>query len=421
MNAERVVIVGQGYVGLPLALAAVQAGFEVVAVETDTARADKLAVGTSYISDVDTQDLRGALASGRYRPTRRFDDITGFTFAVICVPTPLTDGVPDLSHIHSAAVGLAAHLTHGACVVLESTTYPGTTDEFLRHLLEEGSGLVAGRDFHLGYSPERIDPGNPAFGVRNTPKLVSGIDAASADRIDWFYSQFVDSTVRMPGCREAELAKLIENTFRHVNIALVNELAMFASALNVDVWAALDGAATKPFGYTKFVPGPGVGGHCLPIDPSFLSWRVERSAGKTFRFIELANDINAHMPDYVVQRLMLALNRRGIALSMASVLVLGLSYKPNIIDTRQSPALTIVDNLQRLGADVAVADPYVSVGELGLDVKQVDLTPQALADAHCVVLVSDHDDFDYQMIADHARFILDTRARLPRADNIEYL
>jgi UDP-N-acetyl-D-glucosamine dehydrogenase len=402
-------------------MAAAQAGFDVIGIEADAARTQMLATGTSYIDDVTSVMLRQALESGRYRPTSSYKDAADFSVAVICVPTPLRDGAPDLSYIQSAASALAPHLTEGACVILESTTYPGTTEDLVGPLLEAGSGWSAGRDFYLGYSPERIDPGNTTFRLDNTPKLVSGVDEASLERVEWFYDHLVAATVRMPSCREAELAKLIENTFRHVNIALVNELAMFASQLGVDVWAAIDGAATKPFGYMRFVPGPGVGGHCLPIDPSFLSWRVETSLGASFRFVELANDINAHMPDYVVRRVMLALNRHGRALSMASILVLGIAYKPNISDARESPALRIIDLLNELGADVRVADPFVSADQLNLNVKQIEVSIETVKWADCIVLVSDHSSFDYTLIGKHARLILDTRRRMSPAENVEYL
>src|SRR6201999_1726858 len=243
-----------------------------------------------------------ALEGGRYTPSDEAKACAGFDVAIITVPTPLRDRAPDLSYIEASAATLARYLRPGATVVLESTTYPGTTEELVGPILSEGSGLSVGNDFHLGYSPERIDPGNPTWTLANTPKVVSGVDAASLEAVQSFYDTIVERTVPISGTREAELTKLLENTFRHVNIALVNELAMFARDLGIDVWESIDAAATKPFGYMRFTPGPGVGGHCLPIDPSYLSWRVEQSLGRAFRFVELANDVNSHMPDYVVRR-----------------------------------------------------------------------------------------------------------------------
>ncbi|NUR30428.1 MAG: nucleotide sugar dehydrogenase, partial [Catenulispora sp.] len=306
----HVVVAGQGYVGLPLAIRAAEVGHRVVGYDVDPHRVKQLAAGESYVEDVAAGRVRAALDSGAYSATSEASALAGFDLAVITVPTPLRDGVPDLSYIEACARTLGAHLRPGATVVLESTTYPGTTEELMVPILEEASGLAAGRDFHAGFSPERIDPGNKAWPFDKTPKVVSGIDEASLAVVKEFYDGLVETTVPVSGPKEAELAKLIENTFRHVNIALVNEIAMFAKALGVDVWEAIGAAASKPFGFMKFTPGPGVGGHCLPIDPSFLSWKVERTVGVPFRFVELANDVNNHMPDYVVRRLMEALNAR---------------------------------------------------------------------------------------------------------------
>src|SRR5688500_15678608 len=357
--AERVVVVGQGYVGLPLAMRAVEAGFDVVGFDVDGDRTKRLATGESFVEDVTTDTLREALASGRYRPSNEPKAMAGFDVAVVTVPTPLREGTPDLSHIETSATALARYLRPGATVILESTTYPGTTEELVAPILEEGSGLVAGADFHLGYSPERIDPGNPTWNLVNTPKVVSGIDAASLARVKRFYDRIIETTVPVSTPREAELTKLLENTFRHVNIALVNELAMFANDLGIDVWEAIAAASTKPFGFMPFTPGPGVGGHCLPIDPSYLSWRVRRTLGQSFRFVELANDVNDHMPDYVVRRLVVALNRDEKAVRGTRILLLGLSYKPNTGDARESPAVVVAERLLSMGAIVDVIDPFV--------------------------------------------------------------
>jgi UDP-N-acetyl-D-glucosamine dehydrogenase len=406
----KLVVVGQGYVGLPLALRAVEAGFDVIGFDVDGDKVKRLADADSYVEDVPNGRLADALASGRYRPTDDADHMAGFDVAVIDVPTPLREGNPNLSYIEEAAATLASHVRRGATVVLESTSYPGTTEELVVPILEEGSGLSAGRDFHVGYSPERIDPGNPTWHLENTPKVVSGIDEPSLRSVQSFYERLVDQTVAVSGTREAELTKLLENTFRHVNIALVNELAMFAADLDIDVWEAIDAASTKPFGYLRFTPGPGVGGHCLPIDPSYLSWKVRRSLGQPFRFVELANDVNEHMPDYVVRRLMLGLNSKGRSINGSRVLLLGLAYKRNTGDAREAPGTVIARSLVSLGAEVRVADPHLS-GE-SLPYPLVEVTADELASADAVVLVTDHDAFDYEMVRTNARYVLDTRNRM---------
>jgi UDP-N-acetyl-D-glucosamine dehydrogenase len=388
----------------------VEAGFDVVGFDLDRGRVKQLAAGSSYVEDVTDESLAAALATGRYEPTDDPDRMAGFDVAVIDVPTPLDEGVPNLSYIEDAATCLSHHLQPGGTVVLESTSYPGTTEELVGPILEEGSGLVAGRDFHLGYSPERIDPGNPEWRLENTPKVVSGIDAASLEAVRHFYDRIVDRTVPVSGTREAELTKLLENTFRHVNIALVNELAMFAAELDIDVWEAIDAATTKPFGYLRFTPGPGVGGHCLPIDPSYLSWKVRRTLGQPFRFVELANDVNEHMPDYVVRRLLLAFNRLGRTVNGSRILLLGLAYKRNTGDAREAPGTVIAQALASLGAEVRVVDPHLS-GE-AVPYPLVELTAEELSAADGVVVVTDHDAFDYDLVRQHATYVLDTRNRL---------
>ncbi len=406
----RLVVVGQGYVGLPLALRAVEAGYDVVGFDLDADRIKRLAVGDSYVEDITAERLAAALASGRFHPTDDPELMAGFDIAVVDVPTPLDDGAPNLSFVEDAAATLAGHLRRGATVILESTSYPGTTEELMVPILEEGSGLTAGIDFHVGYSPERIDPGNPTWHLENTPKVVSGIDGPSLAAVETFYGRLVERTVAVSGTREAELTKLLENTFRHVNIALVNELAMFAADLDIDVWEAIDAASTKPFGYLRFTPGPGVGGHCLPIDPSYLSWKVRRTLGQPFRFVELANDVNEHMPDYVVRRLMLAFNRMGRAVNGSRILLLGLAYKRNTGDAREAPGTVIAQLLATLGADVVVADPHLTGASLSFPL--VEPTPSELAAADAVVLITDHDAFDYDSVTAHARFVLDTRNRV---------
>lgn len=413
-------VVGQGYVGLPFAVRAIEVGHGVVGFDTDDERVTRLAAGESLVEDVPSQQLASALATGRYRPTRDPTECAGFDVAVIDVPTPLDEGAPDLSHIEAAGETIAPHVRPGSTVVLESTTYPGTTEELLIPILEAGSGLAAGADFHVGYSPERLDPGNGTWTLVNTPKVVSGIDEASLRSVADFYDTIVDRVVVVSGCREAELTKLLENTFRHVNVALVNEVAMFAYDLGIDVWEAIDAATTKPFGFLPFTPGPGVGGHCLPIDPSYLSWQVRQSLGQSFRFVELANDVNEHMPDYVVRRLGVALNRASKPVRGSRILLLGLAYKPNTGDPRESPAIHIAHQLLTLGAELHAADPHVDDRWVPDGVVLVEATAKELAAADAVVVVTDHDDFDYDAVAAHASYVLDTRHRV-RGTRVEYL
>lgn len=417
----RVVVAGQGYVGLPLAVRAAQAGHDVVAFDVDEERIKRLAAGESYVDDVPAAALRRIAEAGTFHPSTDPRSCAGFDVAVIAVPTPLREGTPDLTYIERAARTLARFVRPGATVTLESTTYPGTTAELVAPLLEEGSGLIAGKDFFLGYSPERIDPGNREWNLVTTPKVVSGIGEPSLRAVRAFYDTIVDRTVPVSDTRVAELAKLLENTFRHVNIALVNELAVFAHELGIDVWEAIDAAATKPFGYLRFVPGPGVGGHCLPIDPSYLSWRVQRTLGQSFRFVELANDINNHMPDYVVRRLVAALNERRKAVNGSTILLLGLAYKKNTGDARESPARRIAALLLEMGADVRAADPHV-VEDAHVDrrVARVQPTPAQLAAADAVLLLADHDAFDLDLVLEHAGYVLDTRRRLT-GPNVESL
>jgi UDP-N-acetyl-D-glucosamine dehydrogenase len=413
-DRTRVLVVGQGYVGLPLALRAVEVGHTVVGYDINESRVKRLCAGESYVEDVSSASLAAALETGRYTPSDEAKACAGFDVAVITVPTPLREGAPDLSYIETSAATLARFLRPGATVILESTTYPGTTEELVGPILEQGSGLTVGLDFHLGYSPERIDPGNPTWTLVNTPKVVSGVDEASLAAVQGFYDSILERTVPISGTREAELTKLLENTFRHVNIALVNELAMFAADLGIDVWEAIDAASTKPFGYMRFTPGPGVGGHCLPVDPSYLSWRVKRRLGQSFRFVELANEVNEHMPDYVVRRLVFALNKKRKAINGSSILLLGLAYKKNTGDARESAAIAVADRLLGLGATVRAVDPHVLAEQVDTRIRLVKLDREEVARADAVVLLIDHDDFDLQIVETAARYVLDTRNRLKR-------
>ena len=416
-----VVVAGLGHVGLPLAIRAVQVGHEVVGYDTDAVRVKRLEAGESYVEDVPSYELAAALNSGRFRLSSNADDCTAFDVAVITVPTPPRDGLPDLAYVEAASRTLARYLRPGSTVILESTSFPGTTQAQVLTWLEEGSGLMAGTDFRLGYSPERIDPGNGSWSLAATPKIVSGIDDDSLAAVESFYQGMVDRTVPVSSPCVAELANLIESTFRHVNIALANELAMFGHELGVDVWEAINAASTKPFGFMPFTPGPGVGGHSLPIDPSYQSWQVRRTLGQGFRFVELANDINSHMPDYIARRLLSALNKRGRPMTGSRILLLGLAYKKNTGDARNSPAIRVAELLLRMGAEVRAADPLVTEPtDISPAVARVDATPEELAAADAVVLLTDHDAFTAADVPRQARHILDCR-RVLSGPNVETL
>lgn len=405
----KTVVVGQGYVGLPVAMRAVEVGHTVVGIDLDEARTGLLREGKSYVDDISDATLMAALESGRYLATTNYEDITGFDFAVITVPTPLRESLPDLSFIEQSAASLAPYLRAGATVVLESTTYPGTTEELLVPLLEAGSGLTAGQDFSVGYSPERIDPGNPTWGFVTTPKVVAGIDAASLVAVQGLYDQLVNTTVPVSGTREAELTKLLENTFRHVNIALVNELAMFANQLGVDVWESIEAASTKPFGFMKFTPGPGVGGHCLPVDPSYLSWQVRKQLGRPFRFVELANDVNDHMPNYVVERVIAMLNGISRSVRGTRILLVGLAYKPGTGDVREAPSMAMIELLLELGADLVAVDEHVEEHRWPQGVERVSLDAETLARVDLAVIVTAHPDVDLTVLVGSDVLVLDTR------------
>ena len=403
------VIVGMGYVGLPLAREASAAGLGVIGFDVNPEVVDGLNQGRSHVDDLADADVvemlrRGFFATTDARELRRAQTI------VVCVPTPLSsDGLPDLGAVRAAAASVAEHLQPGMLVILESTTYPGTTDEEIRPILETG-GLVAGTDFALVFSPERIDPGNKNFGPRNTPKVIGGHTSACADAAEAFYSRFIDTVVRAKGTREAETAKLLENTYRHINIALVNEMARFCHDLHIDLWDVIDAAGTKPFGFHAFRPGPGVGGHCIPIDPNYLSHRVRARLGYPFRFVELAQEINAAMPSYVARRIQDQLNLDGKPLRGSVVLLLGVTYKPDIADTRESPAIPLARILVRQGAELRFHDPLVKQFAVsGYDIPRVDDVYQSSADADICVLLQDHRDYDVEAMAAVSRRFFDTR------------
>jgi nucleotide sugar dehydrogenase len=404
-------IVGLGYVGLPLAIALAEKGLLVVGFDVDSTRVQQLAEGRSDIVDISDERLIAALR-GALRVTTNISDVAAANTYVICVPTPLHESMPDLSAVKAAGHAIAGVLNRGDLVILESTTYPGTTEEVLVPILEVGSGLVAGVDFHVAYSPERIDPGNLTWHLENTPKVIGGASSEGLRRAIAFYEQVVDTVVPVTGTREAEMAKLLENTFRHVNIALMNEMALFCHELDIDLWSVIAAASTKPFGFMPFYPGPGVGGHCIPVDPSYLSWRV-RKLGYPFRFVELAKEINDRMPSYVVTRLSDLLNDHGKALSNSSILCVGVAYKPNIGDIRQSPALEVVRRLIQKHCVVSYHDPHVPTLNLdGTQLASTPITEQLLKSLDAVVVLTPHSSVDLVKVALHSALVLDTRAAI---------
>ena len=404
VQGPDVLVIGLGYVGLPLAAEAARSGLAVVGYDINPEVVNGLNSGRSHVTDVSSGDIAAMLARG-FRATTDETTIGAPGTTVICVPTPLaTDGGPDLAAIKSAAAMSGRLLRSGSLVVLESTTYPGTTDEVLRPLLEKRSGLSAGLDFSLAFSPERIDPGNPDFGLRNTPKVVGGLTPSCTDAAVLFYSKLCDQVVRAASTREAEMAKLLENTYRHVNIALVNEMAIFCHELGVNLWDAIKCAATKPFGFQPFFPGPGVGGHCIPIDPNYLSYKV-RTLGYPFRFVELAQEINNGMPDYVLARAATILNRHGKTFNGAHVLLLGVTYKQDSADLRESPAVAIARGLRAAGAHVSYADPHVD--QWIVDGEPIEVA--AVEEADIVILLQAHSAYDFEEIRRSARLLFDTR------------
>jgi UDP-N-acetyl-D-glucosamine dehydrogenase len=417
---QRVAVIGQGYVGLPLAMAAVDAGYDVIGIDADKARIDRLLAGKSYVEDVADARLRAAISSSRFAASDDYARAADFDVAVITVPTPLRNRSPDLSFVIDAARRLADYLRRGSLVILESTTYPGTTEDLLRPILEEGSGLTVGADFLLGYSPERVDPGNADWTLSATPKVVAGIDDVSLAAARDFYGKLVAEVVPVSCLRAAELTKLLENTFRHVNIALANEFGIFARELGIDVREVIRAASTKPFGFMPFYPGPGVGGHCIPIDPNYLSWHVQQATGRRFRFVELANDINDQMPEYVVQRITQGLNRLGKPALGSRILMLGLAYKKNSSDARESPAIRVAELLTALGSHVDAIDMHVPIDQAFGEVRRLPMTAEVVRDADAVVLLADHDDLDYELVEREARWVLDCRDRLHGA-NVESL
>ncbi len=410
-KTARVGVLGLGYVGLPLAVEFAHAGFEVVGIDVQQSKVDQFNSGSSYIKDVKDDVFAPLVKSGKLRATSDFSAIRDLDTIDICVPTPLRKTKdPDMSFVVAATDAIAAHIHPGLLVMLESTTYPGTTDELVLPKLA-ASGLKVGKDFFLCFSPERVDPGNPKFQTSNIPKVVGGITSACTELGALFYQQALETVVPVSSTRVAEMVKLLENTFRMINIGLVNELALMCDRMNIDVWEIIDAAATKPFGFMPFYPGPGLGGHCIPIDPFYLSWK-SKEAGIEARFIELAGYINGRMPEFVVEKIQHALNDATKPVRGSHVHILGVAYKRDIDDVRESPALDIILLLQRMGATVTFSDPHVADVHINDEHLQAQDMQSSVEAADCVVIVTDHHGIDYRTVVDHAKLIVDTRNAL---------
>lgn len=412
-RSAKIVILGLGYVGLPLATVFAEAGFNVIGVDPDSRKVEILRRGESYIQDVPTNTLAQLIQSGKLRATTDFSVLAEADAVSICVPTPLRKtGDPDLSFILVATDELAKFMHPGIVVVLESTTYPGTTREILLPKLTENSKLEVGEDFFLAFSPERVDPGREDWTTYNTPKVIGGITPACSEIASLWYQQAIETVVPVSSAESAEMAKLLENTFRMINIGLVNEMAIMCDRLGLDVWEIIDAAATKPFGYMKFTPGPGLGGHCIPIDPLYLSWKL-RALNYTARFIELASEINTGMPRYVVSKVQDALNEKARPLNGSRVLVVGAAYKPDVNDIRESPSLDIIGLLRQKGAVVSYHDPYIPrITHDDWSLESVSDVIESARTTDCVVIVTDHTIYDYQSILEQAPLIVDTRNAL---------
>ena len=402
-------VIGLGYVGLPLTVEMLAAGFNVIGIDLDCNKIAALKDGKSYILDVEDQLISKAISSGRFFPTSDFSNLAKADTVSICVPTPLSKSRdPDISFILAATEEIRKYLHKGQLIVLESTTYPGTTEELILPELG-GSGLKVGSDFYLAFSPERIDPGNKAFTTRNTPKIVGGITPECTQIAHLFYSQFIENIFPVTSTKCAEMVKLLENTFRSVNIGMVNEMAQMCDLLGVDVYEVIDAAATKPFGFIPFYPGPGLGGHCIPIDPHYLAWKL-KALNFQARFIELASEINGMMPAVVISLVTDGLNRSAKSIRNSKILVLGVAYKKNVSDCRESPALDVMRMLSEKGADLTYNDPYVPMLRLGkTTMKSTDLSSETVGKQDCVIILTDHSDYDFKQITAAARLLIDTR------------
>ncbi|MDI6693592.1 MAG: nucleotide sugar dehydrogenase [Anaerolineales bacterium] len=415
-RTARVGILGLGYVGLPLAAVFAEAGFHVMGIDPDPRKVETIRRGESHIQDVPGEQIARLVAAGKLEATTDFSALLETDAVSICVPTPLRKtGDPDLSFIINATDELAKYIHPGMVVVLESTTYPGTTREILLPKLGDEKGLKAGENFFLAFSPERVDPGRKDWTTINTPKVIGGITQDCSEVASVWYAQALKTVVPVSSAEVAEMAKLLENTFRMINIGLVNEMALMCDRLGVDVWEVIDAAATKPFGFMKFTPGPGLGGHCIPIDPLYLSWKL-RALNYTARFIELASEINTNMPRYVVSKVQDALNEQGKPLKGSKLLVLGVAYKPDIDDLRESPALDVIGLLENKGAVVTYHDPYIpSLKHEGMTMTSAPDLMQAVRNVDCVVIITNHSNYDYPAILREARLIVDTRNALGSA------
>jgi len=410
-KTARVGIVGLGYVGLPLAVEFAKAGFHVTGIDLQQSRVDRLMKGESYVQDVPSGEVAKLVKGHRFDATTDFSVVRELDTINICVPTPLRKTKdPDMSYIVSASDEIAKYFHPGLLVILESTTYPGTTDELLLPTFEK-HGVKVGQDFFLCFSPERVDPGNPVYQTCNTPKVVGGITQACTEMGKLFFSQALEKVVPVSNTRVAEMVKLLENTFRMINIGLVNEMSLMCDGMDINVWEVIDAAATKPFGFMPFYPGPGLGGHCIPIDPFYLSWKSKQS-GIEARFIDLAGNINGNMPHFVVGKVQTALNNHGKAVKGSRIHIFGIAYKRNIDDMRESPALDVILLLKKLGAQVSYSDPYVPEVRLdGIDLISQDALASA-KQADCCVIITDHSNFDYKGLLDSASLIVDTRNAL---------
>ena len=412
-QTAQVSVIGLGYVGLPLAAVFAEMGFSVVGVDTDASKTKSLQDGESYVQDISSNQIARLVSSKKLQATTDFKVLRNSDAISICVPTPLRKtGDPDLSYVISAIESLLPHIHREMVIVLESTTYPGTTRELILPRITQTSGLEVGIDFFLGFSPERIDPGRKDWTILNTPKVIGGITPACVEVAQAWYAQALEKVVSVSSVEVAEMAKLLENTFRMINIGMVNEMAIMCDRLGVDVWEVIEAAATKPFGFMKFTPGPGLGGHCIPIDPLYLSWKL-RSLNYTARFIELASEINTNMPRFVVSKIQDALNERSKPLNGSRVLVLGAAYKPDIDDLRESPALDVIGLLIQKGTEVVYHDPYIKhIIHDGWEMSSVNDVLSSVRSADCVVIVTNHSVYDYPRILESSRLIVDTRNAL---------
>jgi UDP-N-acetyl-D-glucosamine dehydrogenase len=408
MSQRKAGIIGLGYVGLPLAVAMSKSGYEVVGVDVDSEKIHKLRDGESYLSDISDNEVSELLDSG-FEPTTDYDELSDVSYISICVPTPYSKtGQPDVSYVVEATERLNEVISEESVVVLESTVYPSATEELVASTLSD-NGWEVGEEVYVSHSPERIDPGNDEYDHTEIPKVVGGVTEDCGDVTEEWYSTIFDEVVRVDSAMEAEMAKILENTFRSINIGMINEMATIANELGIDIWEVIDAASTKPFGFMPFYPGPGLGGHCIPIDPQYLSWKASQQGIET-RFINLADQVNREMPDHVTERIVKLLNEEGVPLSESSILVLGVSYKPDVPDTRESPAYDIIEGLREYGAEISYHDPLVSEFSVGRQTyESQELTPELLSEHDCCVIVTNHSDIDIELVVRESPLVFDTR------------